>query len=192
MRLPEGVAPRLARPVLADRLQIKGGQVHSFLFPGLNDQAITRAFLGKSNGIKGDGMPIGIRRSIVGQGDGDHVLDGSPVHLGDEIEFHVAHIGNQDQLCSPKHEHPRALWELPVVADHGPHLDRPLRRLQCTHGKAVSRCTRRLDRVKVTGVHLGVGQHHLPVPVDQRHRIARPPRPAFQVSEGDSHAQLLR
>ncbi len=52
MRLPEGVAPRLARPVLADRLQVKGRQLHSFGFPGLNDQAITRTLLGKGNGIK--------------------------------------------------------------------------------------------------------------------------------------------
>src|SRR5215471_18889896 len=67
VRLPEGIAPRLARPVLADRLQIKGGQVDSLLFPGLNDQTITRAKLGKSDRVKGDGMPIRIGWSIVGQ-----------------------------------------------------------------------------------------------------------------------------
>src|SRR5260370_40865257 len=67
MRFPEGIAPRLARPVRADRLQIKGGQVDSFLFTGFHDQTITRAFLGKSHGIKGDGMPIRIRWGIVGE-----------------------------------------------------------------------------------------------------------------------------
>lgn len=41
-------------------------------------------------------------------------------------------------------------------------------------------------------MHLGVGQHQFAVPVDQRHRVARPSRPAFQVGEGDGHAQLLR
>src|SRR5260370_20311507 len=67
MRLPEGIAPRLARPVLPDRVQVKAGQVDFFLLACFHDQGITRALLGEGHGIKVDGMPVGIRCGIVGE-----------------------------------------------------------------------------------------------------------------------------
>ena len=97
---------------------------------------------------------------------------GACPELADAVGFQLAGVGGQDQLGALEHQHPGALGELAVETDHGAHLDRSDGGIQVADVEIVAGRQGDLP-VPIAGVHLGVGQADLAMPVDQGKGVAR-------------------
>ena len=99
-------------------------------------------------------------------------------------------VGHQDELRTLEHQDSGALGELPVIADHGPHLYLAATGVQRGDIEILPRRQVPLH-VKITGVDLGIGDLPFPEPVKERHGIPGAALVLFQKGDADGHIKFF-
>ena len=177
----------------AQRVQVEPREVYARPAGRFQHAGVTRSGLprGVCHAVEERGAAVAVRLpgGVVAGGEGEHVLIGAGAQLRQAVQLHRAGVGHQYQLRPGEHQQPRALRELAVVADHGPHLHRARRRVQRGGGEAVPRRQHAL-LAEVTGVRLGVVEDAPPAPVKERERVARRGPEALEVGDGHGHAEF--
>ena len=107
------------------------------------------------------------------------------------MAFELAGVGRQNQLCAGQHQEAGGFRLLPIIADHGAHLDRAGGGFESGHRERVATADQTLA-VPVAGVDLGVGEQALTFAVEKGKRIAGKAAKILQISKGDGHIELAR